>query len=280
VKTVSCASASLIGITSSTCTVTLTGAAPVGGLAVGLSSSSLSLTLPVSVTVSANATTATFTVVTLAVTGSQTVTLTATVGSVSATFTLQLGPSVPTLSINASSIAFGNVGLNTPSTQTVTFTSSGTGAVTINSATLTGTGFSMSGVTFPVTLNPGSSTTLNLVFDPTTAGAATGSLTIVSTSSTGGTSAISLSGTGISASYQVELSWDPPSGSGNILGYNILRTTSGGTTYQQLNTTIDSNTTYIDTTVRPTVSYQYVVETVSGAGVVSAPSSPFTVKVP
>ena len=75
-------------------------------------------------------------------------------------------------------MAFGNVDLNTPTTQTVLLTSSGTAAVTINAASLTGTGFTMSGVTAPVTLSPGQTETLDLVFDPTAAGAATGLVTI------------------------------------------------------------------------------------------------------
>ena len=68
--------------------------------------------------------------------------------------------------------------------------------MTINSATLTGTGFTMSGATFPVTLNPTQSVTLNVQFDPTAAGAVTGQLTIQSNSSTNGTAVIGLSGTG------------------------------------------------------------------------------------
>ena len=64
------------------------------------------------------------------------------------------------------SLAFGNVTVNTASTLPVTLTSTGTAPVTINSATLSGTGFTMSGATFPVTLNPTQSVTLNVQFDP------------------------------------------------------------------------------------------------------------------
>ena len=58
----------------------------------------------------------------------------------------------------------------------------------------------MSGATFPVTLNPNQSVTLNVQFDPTAAGAATGQLTIQSNSSTNGTAVVSLSGTGTAVS--------------------------------------------------------------------------------
>ena len=74
------------------------------------------------------------------------------------------------------------------------------GTGTINSATLSGTGFTMSGATFPVTLNPTQSVTLNVQFDPATAGAATGQVTIQSNSSTNGTAVVQLSGTGTTVS--------------------------------------------------------------------------------
>ena len=100
------------------------------------------------------------------------------------------------LTISAASLTFGDVTVNTPSTQPVTLTSTGTAPVTISSATLSGAGYTVSGVTFPVTLNPNQAMTLNVQFDPTTAGAATGQLAIQSNSSTNSTAVINLSGTG------------------------------------------------------------------------------------
>ncbi len=54
----------------------------------------------------------------------------------------------------------------------------------------------MSAATLPVTLNPTQSVTLNVQFDPATAGAATGQLTVQSNSTTNGTAVIGLTGTG------------------------------------------------------------------------------------
>jgi hypothetical protein len=104
--------------------------------------------------------------------------------------------STPTLTISPASLAFGNVGVNTASTLPVTLTSTGTAPLTINSAASTGTGFTISGVTLPVTLNPTQSVTLNVQFDPAAAGAVTGQVTIQSNSSTNGTAMIGLTGTG------------------------------------------------------------------------------------
>ena len=106
----------------------------------------------------------------------------------------------PQLTVSAASLTFGDVTVNTASTQPVTLTSTGTAPVTINSAALSGAGFTVSGATFPVTLNPSQSVTLNVQFDPATAGAATGQLTIQSNSSTNSTAVVNLSGTGTAVS--------------------------------------------------------------------------------
>jgi Abnormal spindle-like microcephaly-assoc'd, ASPM-SPD-2-Hydin len=125
------------------------------------------------------------------------------------------------LTVSPTSLAFGNVTVNTPSTLPVTLTSTGTAPVTVNSGTLTGTGFTMSGATFPVTLNPGLAVTLDVQFDPTATGAATGQLTIQSNSSPNATVVISLTGTG--ESHQVDLNWDAPSSSPDPIVGSINR---------------------------------------------------------
>jgi hypothetical protein len=111
--------------------------------------------------------------------------------------------SKPGLTVSAASLTFGNVAVNTVSTQPVTLTSTGTAPVTINSAALTGTGFTMSGAAFPVTLSPSQSVTLNVHFDPTGTGAEAGRLTIQSDSSTNSTAVVNLSGTGMATGTAV-----------------------------------------------------------------------------
>lgn len=196
-STLSCGTSSITGSGTDACTVTLTSAAASGDLSVALWSSNTAVTVPATVTIPANATSAGFTATVSSVGTAQTVTLTATSGSISKDFALQLKPAVSTLSINATSVAFGNVQLNNAATQSVTLTSTGTAPVTINSATLSGTGFLLSGASFPATLNPGQTATLEVQFDPTAAGVATGQLVVSSNSSTSTTASIGLSGTGI-----------------------------------------------------------------------------------
>ena len=202
-----------------------------------------------------------------------------TTATQSVLLTVNAGASM--LSINASSVGFGNVGLNTLTTQTVTLTSTGTASVTVNSATVTGTGFSLAGSTFSATLTPGQTATLGVQFDPTAAGAVTGSLTITSTSSTSGTVVIPLTGTGTTSPYAVDLTWDAPTSSTDpIAGYNVYRAPSGSSMYQLLNSSIDTQTTYTDSTVQSGQSYNYIVESVDDSGVESAPTSPIAVTIP
>lgn len=122
--------------------------------------------------------------------------MTASAGSMFASFTLQLNAAMMALSISATNVAFGDVVVNTAAIQPVTLTSTGTVPLTINGATLTGAGFTLPGAAFPATLNPGQQVTLNIEFDPTAVGAATGQLTITSNSSTNGTAVVDLTGTG------------------------------------------------------------------------------------
>jgi hypothetical protein len=68
--------------------------------------------------------------------------------------------------------------------------------VTISQATVTGTGFSISGLSLPLTLAGGQSTTFQAKFAPTTTGSVTGSISIVSNASNSPTN-VSLSGTGL-----------------------------------------------------------------------------------
>ena len=282
----SCSNASMTGAGSDTCTVTLSSVAGSSGVSVALASSNAAVTVPATVAVAANATSAGFTATASSVTAAQSVTLTASAGGVSKTFALQLnaaGTTVPTLTISATSLAFGNVTVNTPSTLPVTLTSAGTAPVTINSATLSGTGFTMSGATFPVTLNPSLAVTLEVQFDPTTAGALTGQLTIQSNSSTNGTAVIGLSGTGASASgsHQVTLNWDAPSSSSDpVVGYDIYRATGGSSTYQLLNSSADTQTTYVDTAVQASATYVYYVTSVDSSGVQSTSSNQVTATIP
>ncbi len=191
------------------------------------------------------------------------------------------GSGTATLNVNATTIAFGTVNLNTPATQSVTLISTGATAVTISVASVTGTGFSISGATFPITLNPNQTVQLYVVFDPIVAGSATGQLKISSNSSSGATTVVNLTGSGLSIPYQVNLSWNAPASSPDpVTGYNVFRAPTGTTTYQQLNTSTVTATNYIDGSVQNGTTYDYVVKSVDAVGSSSVPSNTYTAAIP
>jgi hypothetical protein len=118
------------------------------------------------------------------------------------------------LSANPASLAFGSVQVGSSANLSETLTNSGGTAVTISQANVTGTGFSISGLTLPTTLNPTQSVTFTATFTPTAAGAASGTLAIVSNASNSPLN-IALSGTGTA---QGQLSVSPATLSfGNVV---------------------------------------------------------------
>jgi hypothetical protein len=192
-----------------------------------------------------------------------------------------VNPATPTLSINAGSVSFGQVPLNLLVTQTVTLASTGSAPVTVSSAAVTGTGFSLAGAAFSAILSPGQTANLGVQFDPASVGTADGQLTIVSNSSGGVTVAVPLSGTGAVIDYAVELTWDAPEGSADpIAGYNVYRSMAGASEYQLLNPSVDALTAYLDSSIQPGQTYVYLIESVDSSGIESAPSALVAVTVP
>jgi fibronectin type 3 domain-containing protein len=109
----------------------------------------------------------------------------------------------------------------------------------------------------------------------------TGQVSVTSNSSSNPTAVISLSGTGQARSSSVDLSWTAPSSSPDpVAGYNVYRATGSGSSYQLLNSTADTATTYADTTVASGTSYTYYVESVDAEGCTSGPSNTYTVNIP
>jgi Abnormal spindle-like microcephaly-assoc'd, ASPM-SPD-2-Hydin len=186
----------------------------------------------------------------------------------------------PQLTVSSTSLSFGSIAVNTATTLSVTLKSTGTTPVTVNSAAITGTGFSTIGGSFPVTLNPSGTATVQVQFKPTTAGTVTGKMTISSDSGSGGTVAVSLSGIGTTIAHQVNLSWTAPASTPDpVKGYNIYRSTGSGT-MTLMNASVDTATSYMDSTVASGTSYNYVVKSVDSSGVESVGSNQIEVAVP
>ncbi len=185
------------------------------------------------------------------------------------------------LTLSSTSLSFGDVPLGTPDTLALTLTSTGTSPVTVSAASITGTGFTFTGATFPVTLNSNVAVTIQVKFDPTVTGAASGKLTFTSNSTKGSTSTVTLTGNGASAQHQVTLSWTAPTSSPvQVSGYHIYRAAGGSTSFKLVTPSINSQVTYVDQTVASSTTYAYYVTSVDSTGAESAPSNQITMTIP
>ena len=276
---ISCTSKAYSGASTDACSVYLTSTTS-SWFRVTLTSDNPAVTVPRGVAVRPGAVTAGFNATVSGVATTHVATITAVAGGVSTTFSITISPSTGTaaLSVSGKSLEFGSVLVNTAVSQPVILSSTGTAPVTVKSASASGGGFSVSGATLPATLNPGQSLTLNVQFDPGATGTYSGQLTVSSSSPTNPTLTVSLSGTG--GPHEVELTWSAPSGSSDpITGYKVYRA-PGGTSSFAVVDSMDTQTSYTDSSVQSGQSYSYYVTSVDSSGVESSPSNTTTVTVP
>jgi hypothetical protein len=158
------------------------------------------------------------------------------------------------LTVNPTSVAFGNINLANNNTKTVTLTNSGTSSVTISSINVLGLGISVNGVATPMTLAAGQTTVLSIVYSPTILGVVAGSISVVS-NATNSPAVILATGTGV----QPQLTASPAS-----LNFGNVAVGSSGT-----QTITVSNTGSAAATISQAVA--------SGTGyTVSGPAMPMT----
>jgi hypothetical protein len=187
-------------------------------------------------------------------------------------------PSSASLSATPSSLGFGTQAVNTPATQTLKITNTGTVALAITQDTIVGSGFS-AGVTTPINLTPAQSVNVPVVFNPGSAGTVNGSLTLVSNGTT--VLSVPLTGTGLSPlAHSVDVAWDPSS-SATLQGYNVYRSTVSGGPYTKLSPTLAISTLlFTDMTPVSGKQYFYVVTAVDTSGAESSASAQVAVTIP
>ncbi|HYM74962.1 MAG TPA: choice-of-anchor D domain-containing protein [Candidatus Dormibacteraeota bacterium] len=112
---------------------------------------------------------------------------------------------VGTLGASSSSLSFGNITVGQNKTISETITNTGGSSVAISVVAISGTGFTLSGITAPLTLTAGQSTSFSVKFAPGSAVNASGDVTLTSDASDP-TLTISLSGAGTAASGQLSIS--------------------------------------------------------------------------
>ena len=111
----------------------------------------------------------------------------------------------PQISMIPSSVSFGNVTVGVTNSQTLTIKNPGTATLNVTQASLSGTGFTSTGLTVPLSVPAGGSSTFNVGFAPTSAGAASGSLTLIS-NTPNSPLVLPFGGTGIAATLQLSAS--------------------------------------------------------------------------
>jgi hypothetical protein len=107
-------------------------------------------------------------------------------------------PLLGTLTATPASVSFGNVQVGTSQSQSGTLTNTGVTNLTITQAAVTGPGFSTTGLSLPLTLIPGQSTSFSVVFAPQSTGSASGTLALTNNGSSS-TLSVALSGTAVAA---------------------------------------------------------------------------------
>jgi Abnormal spindle-like microcephaly-assoc'd, ASPM-SPD-2-Hydin len=180
------------------------------------------------------------------------------------------------LALTPTALNFGSVTDGTKLSRTSSLGATGA-SVTVSSAKLSNAEFTLTGISFPLTIAAGTSVPFTLTFVPQTSGLATGTLSFADNASNVPTEA--LSGTGVAPTqHSVSLSWTD--NSSGVVGYNIYRGSISGGPYAKINSALDSTTAYTDTSVLAGRTYYYVTTSVNGSGMQSGYSNQAQAVVP
>jgi hypothetical protein len=165
------------------------------------------------------------------------------------------------LTASPSTFEFGNVTVGSQLSQTGTLTA-GKSSVTVYTANWNGPGFSLSGISFPLTIPAGKTASFTASFAPQTAGTATGTLSFL-TNALNSTEPQQLVGDGVSKQHKVDLSWIAVP---LVQGYYVYRGVQTGGPYAKVSA-LQPSASYVDSTVTSGQSYYYVVTSFSaGSG--------------
>jgi Transmembrane protein 131-like N-terminal len=157
---------------------------------------------------------------------------------------------------------FGNVPVGSMAIQGGTLAAAGKD-VTISSATSSSAEFTLSGVSFPLTIPAWGSQGFTVTFTPRAQGVASATLFFMNVSGGSPLTIKSLNGVGIvSQQHRVDLSWKA-STSDNVIGYNVYRRKRTGGRYRKINAVLDASTVYTDTSVTDRNTYYYVTTAVN-----------------
>lgn len=110
----------------------------------------------------------------------------------------------PGLNVTPSSATFSSVVIGTNASQTIQMQNTGSSSLTVSQANVTGAGFSTTGLSLPLTIAAGKTSSFNIVYTPTTAGNVTGSVSLVSNAPNSPTN-IALSASAVAATRTLSI---------------------------------------------------------------------------
>jgi hypothetical protein len=182
------------------------------------------------------------------------------------------------LTATPSSVDFGSVIVGASSSKTITLANVGAATAYVNSASLSGQGFTVTGLTTPLSLSAAQSTQFTLGFGPTSVGTASGNVAFKDGSGVTLLN-VAISGTGVaSASHSVDLAWQASTSS--VAGYRVYRGSISGGPYVLLSAALVPATSYTDSTVIAGSTYFYVVTAVTSGNLESGYSNEVMAAIP
>jgi len=186
----------------------------------------------------------------------------------------------PVISVTPSPVSFGNVSVGSNTSQAMSVSNPGTANLTITNIVTSGAGFSISGLSVPLTLGVGQSHAFTASFQPSSASSSSGSIAITN-NATSGAYLVNMSGTGVvsGSGHSVALSWMASTSSG-VTGYNVYRRTVSSDPYTKVSSSLVATTQYTDTTVQSGQTYYYAVTAVDSSNVESTYSNQATATIP
>jgi Abnormal spindle-like microcephaly-assoc'd, ASPM-SPD-2-Hydin len=184
------------------------------------------------------------------------------------------------LSVSPSTLAFGQVQVGQKVTKTGTI-KAGNARITVSSADWSGEGFSVTGISFPLTVAAGQSVPFNVTFAPQKGGSSSGKISFLSDASNSPNRAAfsaNASVTSAGSAHRVTLSWRANSAS--AAGYNIYRGVSPSGPFSKINSSPHPNSTFTDTSVQGGETYFYITTALNQKGKESKPSNKVQVTIP
>jgi len=182
------------------------------------------------------------------------------------------------LAVLPSTLGFGSVTIGNSKNLTASLNATNSD-VTVSSAAWNGSGYAVTGITFPTTVKAGKSVSFTVTFAPQSSGSASGNISFVSNAANSPTGE-NLTGSGAQSAQQhtVSLTWVPSTS--QVAGYNVYRGTQSGGPYARLNGSLSTNPTYSDSSVQSGLVYYYVATAVDSSAAESGYSGEVTAVIP